>query len=475
MIHYILQTIACQLLFLLVYDLFLKKETFFNWNRLYLIATPVLSFLLPLIKIDAIQQSIPPEYTIQLPAVLIGNVASEELVATSNPSVLNLGWETFWILGVLISLTFFGYKLYKLFKLKRSGSTATFGKMHLVLLPKSDAAFSFFNTVFLGEKLSETQQKNILLHEKVHMEQRHSIDLLFFELLRVLCWFNPLIYVFQNRMELLQEFIADAGVASQKDKREYYQDLLSQVFHTEKISFINTFFNHSLIKKRIVMLQKSRSKKIFQLKYLLLVPVVCGMLIYTSCAQETKSEDTAVVADFQKGDTSQSEIISNIEALKESIAAKGNLTPEEEIALKTLVVLTSDKGMGDIRFDAVKDSIELPFGVIDKVPIYPGCEGLANEATKKCFIEKISAFVGDNFNVKKLDGSGLSGRQKIVTTFIINNKGEVVVKEIKANHPALKAEALRTLQQLPNMLPGEHEGKKVAVQYNLPIIFEVAE
>ena len=472
MIHYILQTLAFQLLFLLVYDLFLKRETFFNWNRVYLLVTPLLSLLLPFIKVDAIQQNIPEQFVIQLPAVIVGGGASEEVSSAENlTSFVSFGWETIWFLGVTISLFFFGYKWYKLLKLKKSGTQAQFEKWKLVMLPKSDSAFSFFNTVFLGEKLSETQKQNILLHEKVHIEQRHSIDLLFFELMRIIFWFNPLVYVFQNRMELLQEFIADDRVASQKDRASYYQDLLSQVFKTEKISFINTFFNHSLIKKRIVMLQKS--KKIFQLKYLLLVPVVCGMLVYTSCAQEAEGGIASNSADLTVDTTSKSEVIQNIEALKEAIAAKGNLTAEEESALKTLMVLTSEEGLNNLHFDEVKDQLEIPFGVIDKVPTYPGCEGLSNEATKKCFTEKISAFIGENFQMKNLNNTNIVGKQKIVTTFVINREGVVVVKEIKAKHPELKAEALRTLNLLPKMIPGEHQGKKVAVQYGLPIVFVV--
>ena len=75
MAHYIIQVIAFQLLFLVTYDLFLKKETFFQWNRVYLIATSILSFGLPFIKIGLIQRSIPQEYMVQLPAILIGGLA----------------------------------------------------------------------------------------------------------------------------------------------------------------------------------------------------------------------------------------------------------------------------------------------------------------------------------------------------------------------------------------------------------------
>jgi len=314
MIHYILQTIAFQLLFLVVYDLFLKKETFFNTNRFYLIITPILSLVLPLIQIQAIRENIPQEYILQLPAVIIGG---EGLVEAYISSVL-LNWPKLWLLGGVLSLLFFSFKLYGIFKLKRTGAILRFKKFSIIKLPGSSAAFSFFRNIFLGDDLSEVQQKSILMHEKVHVTQKHTWDLLFFEVLRILFWFNPLVYVFQKRMTVLQEYIADRHVTTNRTHREYYQELLSQIFQTRKISFINTFFNHSLIKNRIVMLQKSKSKKIAQLKYLLLIPVVAGMLIYSSCTEDSeiqKNDNSADITANTEGD-----ILHKISELKEAFA-----------------------------------------------------------------------------------------------------------------------------------------------------------
>src|SRR5690606_1094069 len=131
-------------------------------------------------------------------------------------------------------------------------------------------------------------------HELVHINHRHSWDLVFFELLRIIFWFNPLIYIYQSRIAELHEFIADKHTVK-TNKKEHYQHLLEEVFKTENISFINQFFNHSLIKKRIVMLQKSKTKKVWQLKYLSLVPLLIGMLIYTSCEKESVTNNPEVV------------------------------------------------------------------------------------------------------------------------------------------------------------------------------------
>jgi bla regulator protein BlaR1 len=255
MIHYILQILAFQLLFLVVYDLLLKKETFFKCNRLYLIVTPILSLILPLIKIDLIRQNIPEEFMMQLPSVLIGgnlalpSLTSEALDAITISSVSGLSYteigQLIWGVGVLASFGVFCFKLYKISKLKKLGIRTSVNGLRVYSLPNTDTAFSFFKNIFLGEQLSEVQKTNILLHEKIHIDQRHSLDLIFFEVLRILFWFNPLVYVYQNKMVLLQEYTADAEVAALNGKRAYYEGLLSQVFKTESISFINTFFNHS--------------------------------------------------------------------------------------------------------------------------------------------------------------------------------------------------------------------------------------
>ena len=470
MIHSLIQILVFQILFLAVYEAFLKKETFFNLNRIYLLLTPILGTVLPFISIDFIQKSIPQEYIVQLPAVVVGGTISEAIPSASSlwiPSLLD-----FWLLGIGLSAVFFFWKFFKIAKLYFSGTTAYSDGFKLKILPKTEVAFSFFNTIFLGENISEENSSNIIAHEKIHIQQKHTLDLLFFEILRIIFWFNPLIYVFQNRMATLHEFIADEKVTAKKDKKQYYQNLLSEVFQTEKISFINTFFNQSLIKKRISMLQKSKSRKTAQLKYLLLLPAICTMLIYTACSNDPKAEETQIVQQ------SDSEVMNKINELAEAIMKKGEMTPEEEKALK---LLTTEAQPGDKVYTSVQEYLDetdedgdmsVAFTEIERVPTYPGCEG-GNEALKQCFTQRISGFVGENFNTKLGNDLGLTGRQRIVVQFKIDKAGNIVDVKAKAPKPELEAEAIRIIKKLPQMQPGEQKGKKVNVIYSLPIVFEV--
>ncbi|MFI2742104.1 TonB family protein [Zhouia sp. PK063] len=432
MLHYLLQTIVFQLLFLVVYDFFLKKETFFKWNRFYLVITPLLSLVVPLIKLDSFKNVVPAKYIIVLPEVILSEKNEFTYYHLIKVPVLN-AWEWVALLGCFVSLFLFFYKLFKIDILEKSGKVERLSYFTQIRLYNSDAAFSFFNKIFLGDKILEKDHAHILKHELVHVEQRHSYDLMLFEVFRILFWFNPLVYIYQKRIAELHEFLADAKVMKQ-DKKQHYQYLLSEVFKTEEFSFVNQFYNHSLIKKRIVMLQKTKSKNIWQLKYLILVPAVCAMLLYTSCESE-----------------------SNINVIEQE-----NLTTSDNTS--SIVSVVEKKN---------EERVDVPFSVIEQVPIFPGCESAVSNADKReCFQSKIVAFVQKNFHYPEVaQKQKIQGRVAIM--FTIGKEG--VIKEIKARGPSslLENEAVSIIEKLPKMQPGMHNGKAVNVPFSLPINFRL--
>lgn len=482
MIHYIIQTVAYQLLFLLVFDLALKKETFFKANRYYLLGATALSYVLPLIRIDAIQRNIPEEMFVRLPAVVVGTAESNMVAVETNSLLSSIPWWGFlWITGILVMSALLICKFIRLAKLKRTGQVSRFSKFDLIILPGSDAAFTFFRNIFMGEKLSEHQRQHILLHEKVHVEDRHSWDLMFYELLKLVCWFNPLVYILQQRMVTLQEFTADARVAKESDKRSYYEGLLSQVFQTEKISFVNTFFNHSLIKKRVIMLQKSKSKSIYRLKYLFLLPLVMTMLIYSSCSDdpEVKQEEASY---------SQ-----QIAELRMALEAKDELTQEEKDEIALMIHKLYPRGTekitgadGNVEFHFREEGENefihefdkqqsVPFTAIDKAPVFPGCEGLDGPAAKKCFTTKLSETVIRHFKLDDAQAFGLEEKVRMAVNFVVTTEGEIEILAVKSPDPSFETAVRRAMDNVPTLIPGEHEGKKVNVQFALPILYAVNE
>lgn len=116
------------------------------------------------------------------------------------------------------------------------------------------------------------------------------------------------------------------------------------------------------------------------------------------------------------------------------------------------------------------------FIVIEKVPIYPGCEGLEdNESLKKCMFRNIYEHISENFDISFAGELGLVGKQRIEVSFTINKRGYITDIKAKGPHPRLEEEALRIMQSFPQMIPGEQKGEPVGVMYLLPIVFEVEE
>src|SRR6056297_470085 len=329
--------------------------------------------------------------------------------------------------GSMLATIWFVYKLIQINRLRHKSVVENYKEFTKITVPKSTSAFSFFRNIFMGEEIKKDKEANILAHELVHVKQWHTLDLLFFELARIVFWFNPLVYIYQNRLAELHEFIADEKAVKQ-NKAAHFEMLLSEAFHTQNISFVNQFFNKSLIKKRIVMLQKQKSKAVWQLKYVLLLPLILGMLVYTSCENEkpTDAESTA----------------------------------EEPIEEITIVGYGASKA---------KEG-EIPFGIIDEVPVFPGCEDAVDK--KACFQEKIQAHIRKNFHYpEEAQELGVQGR--VSSIFIIDTEGNIVDIRMKGPHELLENETGRILAKLPQMQPGKHEGKAVKVPFSIPITFRL--
>ena len=127
----------------------------------------------------------------------------------------------------------------------------------------------------------------------------------------------------------------------------------------------------------------------------------------------------------------------------------------------------------EIEIEEIEEDVEVPFAVIENVPIFPGCERGSNDKKRKCMSEKIAKFVQRKFNTDLAGDLGLTGRQRISVIFKINKTGDVTGVRARAPHPRLEKEAQRVINLLPKMQPGKQRGVAVTVPYSLPIIFQV--
>ena len=155
------------------------------------------------------------------------------------------------------------------------------------------------------------------------------------------------------------------------------------------------------------------------------------------------------------------EIVEDEEEVEETVIESTETDQEEEMEIE------------DLDIEEVEEDIEVPFSVIENVPIFPGCDKGNNAQRRKCMSQKITKFVQRKFNTDLAGDLGLSGRQRINVIFKIDKNGDVVGVRARAPHPRLEKEAARVINLLPKMKPGKQRGKAVIVPYSLPIIFQV--
>ena len=440
MINYIIQVMLFQVLFLIVYDFVLSKETFFAKNRLYLLMSAIMSFCIPFIQIPSFQKVVSNDARILLPEIVLSPQSMIE--KTEIYQNFNGGLIVFW-LGFLFFLGLFSFKVFKLIILIIKNSIEKKDSYTLIMLPNSKKAFSFFNYIFLGTDINELEKEKIISHELIHCKQKHSLDLLFFESLKILMWFNPLLYIYQKRIATLHEYISDAIILKSADKKLYMNTLVNQLFDVENISFVNRFYKHSQLKKRIMMITKEKSNKMKQTKYLLLVPILASMLFYTACSN-TKNE-----------------------IIKKEV--------EETVIESTETDETEAVEVEDIVEEAEEEEVieDVPFTIIEDVPVFPGCKGNKKEL-KACFNKKMQKHFARKFNSDLPNDLGMTpGKKRIIMLFKINKVGDIVDIRAKAPHPKLQKEAIRIVKLLPKMKPGRQRGKAVGVKYTLPMRIEV--
>lgn len=420
MIVYIIECIIFQFLFLLVYELFLRQETFFQVNRFYLLGSFLLAWVLPSLELELIKEFVPganlgtvsPRVLLE-EAVLIpaGSVAE----VTSPFSIIGL----LCILGSGLSLIFFLFKWYSLARLRARYPVQQKRGYRLVEIAGSKTAFSFMSTIYLGSELSDTERRGILAHELVHIRERHSYDLLFFEIFGIIAWFNPMLYAYRNRVRELHEYLADRGANSGNGERDY-QQLLQQVFQTQNFSFINPFFKSSLIKKRIVMLKKDQSQSRKLWKFAVVLPLLAGMLTYTSCQDDSRPVD-------KESDLNTTEL-------------------------------------------SAKQSKAISFMEVDVPPVFPGCEDAMN--SKDCFRQKMMEHIMQNFRYpEEAMKEGVEGR--VLLTFTVMADGSVGKLQYESPDDRLSAEAVRIIEALPDLEPARQDGQAVAMHFGVPITFKL--
>lgn len=288
---YIVKSAGISTLFLLCYLFFLRKETFFNANRIFLIAGLVLSFVIPLVSIKEIVWIEP----VMLPSTSSGS--SVEPSVDTPTSTLN--WITIVLtvygLGAAFLFMRLVVNLLSLNRIIAKGDNQEENGINFVETQKNTTPFSFFNyLIYNPESLTKSDFATIVTHERVHIEGRHSLDILLMHTVLLLQWFNPFIWLYKDSVEHNLEFIADRGALQLGRDRIGYQNLMLRTMVGAAHPYFSNSFYNSIIKKRIVMLNKQRSQKSNVWKFGIVLPLLVGFIVSfqtTTVAQVTKVEN----------------------------------------------------------------------------------------------------------------------------------------------------------------------------------------
>lgn len=257
LIFYFGKVTICSGVMFLYYRLSLKDKTFHHYNRFYLLSAMLISILLPLIKVE--------DFTIEVNEnlfVLLNKL--QNLNTNKTISHDDIYFRIIFSALGLVSLYFLGKFMYGIFRiqqLKRQFKKESFEGVNFYQTNLSEAPFSYFKNLFWKNTIVINSEvgKQILKHEMVHIEQKHSIDKIFIEILTSVFWFNPFFHIIKKEINLIHEYLADKKAVKKSDTKAFAQMLLASHFSGKPLPATSPFLSSNL-KKRLKMLQKPQTK-----------------------------------------------------------------------------------------------------------------------------------------------------------------------------------------------------------------------
>lgn len=420
MIEFFIKSSLCLILLLGVYNFFLEKEKMSLFNRFYLLGSLVISFLIPLVKFelqqDIIQNNLLPEAikTIQGNTIIINQ-------KTNNLSIFL--WSFYGIITLLFTFRF-SKNIYVFFQKIKSNPKKKFENGTLIFVEENILPHTFLNYIFINKNDYENRkiEGELFTHELAHVSQKHTLDVLFIEILKTIFWFNPILIFYKKAIQLNHEFLADEKVVKSYNNVPFYQNLLLEKASWNSNFYLASNLNFLVTKKRLIMMTKTTSQSRALLKKLSVSPVLAG-LIFISCSQDAteKQSDEKIVASTWEAAKALS---------SEKTATNGNQAIE---------------------------AVEVDPKDVPTSPQFPGG------------MEAFYKFVGKEYKIPK----GFSGKAKIILTFVVKADGNLEeIKVIKDAGFGTGEEAIRMMKKSPKWNPGLQDGKPVRVQYHLPIQLE---
>lgn len=525
-------------LFYAFYRLFFYKDTFFAWRRTALLCFFAVSAAVPLLDI---QQWIVQQEPMAAMADLYAAVVLPELTLTLTPQP-ETDWRqlmadgivvAYWLVAALLALRFL-FQLAGIVRLARRCPTQKIDGTTVHLLPRAEGPFSFFRWIFVcpdahtGDELHE-----ILTHERTHARQWHSIDVLTGELACIVCWFNPFAWLMKREIRTNLEYMADEKVLETgHDSRTYQYHLLGLSHHKAAATIYNSF-NVLPLKKRIIMMNKRRTRAIGRTKYLMFLPLAALLMIVSNIeavARATQKITTEVIEAVAPAETpdvqSQPENIAPLlqQEKSDKVTYKGKVVDKygQPIEGVQIVTLSQDKSAGyqllkersqadgTFVFEAAPDDRIGFFHVTSQgtyiQSVNPEEWNLSREKTIVMDGEPTPMFREEDRNspdedvfevvenMPEFPDGGMPGLMKYLSTnirypeaahkagtqgrvtvqFVVGKDGSIGnVGILRGVDPNLDAEAIRVISGMPKWKPGTQKGEPVNVKYTVPVMFRL--
>lgn len=267
----------------LFYQLVLKGLTFYKWNRFYLLGYSLLCFFIPLINIsEVVQQHDANVYKALdlIPSIIPRNAAPFVAIQGGRHSwsLTDLLFIVF-ITGIVIMTVRLVIQFMALMHLIKKAELVSNEEIRLYQVNSRIIPFAFGKSIFMNRQLHEAKDiEEIIRHEFVHIRQKHSIDIMWAELLCVLNWYNPFVWWIRSSIKQNLEYLADNKVLQDGIDKKQYQYLLLKVLGDHQFAIAHPF-NFSSLKKRIAMMNKMKNTRIHLLKFLFIMPLITVMIM----------------------------------------------------------------------------------------------------------------------------------------------------------------------------------------------------
>ena len=339
---YLIKSSGLIALFYFAYYFLLRKETFFTSNRWFLLMGLFTSAVLPLVVYTKIIVAEPKLKNIDWSKIPVTNSLENNAFEINWYLIFGIVYGT----GILIFLAKFAFDFYSLRTILKGKASQNQVNFKFIDIQENLAPFSFFNTIVYNSSLySSSELENILEHEKVHSEQNHTVDVLISRIFCILFWLNPFIWLYKKAIIQNLEFIADSGATKKiSDKKAYQFTLLKITTHENCVAITNHFYQ-SLIKKRIVMLNKNQSKKSNSWKYAIVLPALVAFVSLFQMeviAQEKVKEET-IKTEPKHPVTNAMEIQQDKDSIKKMKALIVNNSKNEGIKQNTEIFIDGKK------------------------------------------------------------------------------------------------------------------------------------